>query len=159
MQSTTNLTFSSDVSALCIPSLLSLRIQVEGPRIVAYAVLRQLLQTATCPNLDALIVTFSMEPHYVEVLEIFPFTMEYETPSGVLVSGEPLDAQHQPIFGADLASRLSIFKIVLRLAFLYRSESRTVVLHDTTKLLHLFGQLRANASSIVKCVDPLQFLD
>jgi hypothetical protein len=149
---------SSAISALCIPSLTSLRIQVEEPSTGAYAFLRQLLQAAACPNLDTLTVTFSMEPLYVEVLDVFPFARMLEEPTGDSAA-ELLDTQHQPIFGADLARRLSIFKIILRLAFLYKFESRSVVLHDTTAFLRLFGRPRADASAVVKCRDPLQFLD
>jgi hypothetical protein len=96
-----------------------------------------------------------MKPHNVEVLHVFPLAVETDAPTGVL-SAESLDTQHQPIFEVDLAKRLSIFKIVL---CPNRFRSRSVVLHDTTAFLRLFGRSRADALAVVKCRDPLQFLD
>jgi hypothetical protein len=99
-----------------------------------------------------------MKPRYAEALHVFPLAIETDAPTGVL-SAESLDTQYHPILEVDLANRLSIFKIVLHPAFLYTFRSRSVVLHDTTAFLRIFGRPRADALAVVKCCDPLQFVD
>jgi hypothetical protein len=163
---------TTDVTALNLAAVTGMKITVYCTGVDNNAMLRCLLQQATCPNLRVLTIHFinpfneTVDPDGLGAFDPDEQTTAFR-PFSVLhiPSGQPLDTtatlaeSHQiPIVRAEAIRRLDALRIVIRAS----SGVRKVAVHDTTAFLRLFGLSRADATSVVSAEPSecaIKFLD
>jgi hypothetical protein len=123
------------------------RIEIDEFGLGANAILRQMLLSATCPELHSLTIVLSQHWNDVSPLNMHPFEPDRLPAPSWLYSATFAETHRTAIISADMARHLALGGLLVLVRSRYSITD--IIIRDTTAFMALFHRSRSDAESVV----------